>query len=78
MSQKRHPEDGRAHRSEGNSPEDKRRKVPAFKKYELVFYLFICFCLIMLFLTKCRIEKIHFVVADVIYPSILLFNFPRQ
>ncbi|KAH7528512.1 hypothetical protein FEM48_Zijuj05G0080000 [Ziziphus jujuba var. spinosa] len=30
MSQKRHPEDGRAHRPEGNTPEDKRRKVPAF------------------------------------------------
>ncbi|GMN45819.1 hypothetical protein TIFTF001_015008 [Ficus carica] len=32
MSQKRHPEDGRVPRSEGTSPDDKRRKIPAFKK----------------------------------------------
>ncbi|EXB42067.1 hypothetical protein L484_006414 [Morus notabilis] len=32
MSQKRHPEDGRVPRSEGTSPDDKRRKIAAFRK----------------------------------------------
>lgn len=40
MSQKRQQEDVKA-RSEGISPEDKRRKIPTFKKYDLFkFYFF--------------------------------------
>lgn len=40
MSQKRHLEDGRGHRSDGNAPEAKRRKAPAFTKYELLLSFF--------------------------------------
>lgn len=46
MSQKRHQEDGKG-RSEGTgSPEDKRRRLPTFHKYEPFYLVSDSFCFV--------------------------------